>query len=347
MNLPTDILRNIVSFNNPKLEIMVKDKSRNEVTNNYLCMCNDIPLSQLARIIYTKKHFAKNDIIKVMNGNKFISYGMIIDMLHQPIPNTFTRTNNNVVAKNSYSWKLLYTPLVTEDHFINGVKTIECFKPTFKSVELSLKVYSIVNYLKESCNDIFMINIKLYDVVCCYKNINNYSNWCSNIKPSKTYLVYMGDELFVSYRDFLKPRHKYLEKLEVAKFKLEYPNTIIQHIVSKKQIVSNKDIIPCSKYEDYVERIEWIGLGIEKEAIMNVILERQSAIYHKRREDEWNKINRAWRDCPCGEKYQLFWKDLHERSDIHQKYLKEQKAFYAKLEEQQNETNYLSFDDVV
>ena len=86
MNLPTDILRNIVSFNNPKLEIMVKDKSRNEVTSNYLCMCNDNPPT---RINYTKKHFAKNDIIKVMSGTKFYTnqYRMYMDYTNYVVLN--------------------------------------------------------------------------------------------------------------------------------------------------------------------------------------------------------------------------------------------------------------------
>tara|TARA_R110000737_G_scaffold20313_2_gene38644 strand:- start:831 stop:1988 length:1158 start_codon:yes stop_codon:yes gene_type:complete len=385
MNLPTDILRNIVSFNNPKLEIMVKDKSRNEVTSNYLCMCNDNPPT---RINYTKKHFAKNDIIKVMSGTKFISYGMIIDMLHQPIPNVYglyQLCGSKWVAKLSNSYKLLYLPLNTEYHFINGVKTIECFKPPFKAKELNLRTYQIENSLKECCNDIFMMNIKLYDVVFCYKNTDTYNrDWCHN-SHLKTftyvgdmaigmYLVYMGDDIFVSYDDFLRPRYKYLEKLEVSKFKLEYPNTIIQHVVS------NKELRQYSNYEDYVERIEWIGLGIEKEAIMNVILETQYDIDKKQeatdkaehqrqrdisikrhqdkllqqeqlkqqKEDAWIKYYNTIHYCPCGGNYKCeIYKDLHEKTNQHKTYVKEERAFYVKLEEQQNETNYLSFDDVV
>ena len=68
----------------------------------------------------------------------------------------------------------------------------------------------------------------------------------------------------------------------------------------------------------------------------------------QQKEDAWIKYYNTIHYCPCGGNYKCeIYKDLHEKTNQHKTYVKEERAFYVKLEEQQNETNYLSFDDVV
>tara|TARA_R110000803_G_scaffold1762_4_gene5755 strand:+ start:87 stop:770 length:684 start_codon:yes stop_codon:yes gene_type:complete len=51
--------------------------------------------------------------------------------------------------------------------------------------------------------------------------------------------------------------------------------------------------------------------------------------------------------CPCGGKYTHEHIATHERTQKHKTYIAEQKAFYAKLETEQNDANYVGYDEVV
>jgi len=189
--LPNDIIREIITYNNPNADKMLMGKDRERLDINYLCMYNILTPT---RIEYVKSNFKKDDIIKIYDKqDKFIRYGIICNMLHKP-DNTFNRND----YKRSYKWKILFNELKDEDYssgrllkpseFIGGHLTCPTFNP---QIPLSLKKFNIVKYETENNHDIIMNYLKPYDIVNVIRN-----------KRYEDDILYLGDGVFIMCWDF-------------------------------------------------------------------------------------------------------------------------------------------------
>ena len=69
--------------------------------------------------------------------------------------------------------------------------------------------------------------------------------------------------------------------------------------------------------------------------------------YSRKYNEEHKEIRNEKHICPCGGKFTYINKTQHEKTQKHKTYIAEQKAFYEKLETEQNDANYMGYDEVV
>ena len=199
MNLPTDILRHVISFNNNKLERMVKDKSRNEITDNYLCMCNTIPPTEEH---YINSIIKNGDIIELYSkkSGKFITYGMIRDYIDQRRKyrhlkfkgyiDMIVRNGNNTERRfmginPAYVYYQFKNPRASSDY-----SKMISFKKFKVKIPSKIDKYTIKDYQ----NQLKVDDLNLYDII---------RTPYYGFKPEYSYQVYLGDGMSMNYNNFI------------------------------------------------------------------------------------------------------------------------------------------------
>lgn len=197
MKLPTDILRHVVSFNNYKLERMVKHKSRSEITDNYLCMCNTIPPTEEH---YIKSIIKNGDIIELYSkeSGKFITYAEIKNYIDKRSKNhRWLCGYIEMVVSNGYRRErdfMGYNPAYVYYEFKNprpnrATKLLSFGKFKVK-IPNKIDKYTIKDYQ----NQLKVEDLNLYDII---------RNPYYRFRPEYSYQVYLGDSMSMNYNKFI------------------------------------------------------------------------------------------------------------------------------------------------
>lgn len=216
MDLPIDVWRHIISYNNPESDAMLRDKYRDKITHNCVCMYNQ------TNIEYIKSNFKRGDIVFI-NDNKL---GVIVDM--KP-----TR-----LAKKSYQYKISYVSVIADarqnklltlkhNQLDNRLKNYNYTFLKYNVVRvyanqvedkhklLNLKTNRIRKYDKSPDNPLIPLyqnkfdNLKQYDIVKIHyhdsNNINTFNQQLKNgVRIKSVIIVYTGDGRCMTYKDFLE-----------------------------------------------------------------------------------------------------------------------------------------------
>ena len=211
--LPTDIIRNIISYNNPKLETLLIGKERCKITDNLLCMYN------LTRIQLIKKTFNNNDIIEIYNKqNKFVTYARIGDIMVVPPKADPSYCANEqyyrTICPRSYHHKILVLKLEhwgrpnrywcessSKSWARNTLSKRYSYHPSKHGVrqldKIDLKKFIIkpIKDKRAQKSDLFN-GCKSYTIHKCIGN---------EVQHNELYwVVYIGNNLLVRFKDFLE-----------------------------------------------------------------------------------------------------------------------------------------------
>jgi len=271
MNIPTDLWRHIISYNNPESDKMLNRKDRNKLTNNYVCMYNQ------TRMEYIKSNYKVGDIIRINDANRL---GVIVDM------------NPTRLAKKSHHYKLSYVS-VARDIKNNNIlerdyncdfddrEEYDCGRYEYNFLKYNVKcVYAnqvedkhrilnlnVNNIRKYKFNDtIFdLSHIKQYDIVkFAYHTGNNINSFNEQLRTGKriyrTVIVYTGEGRCMKYNDFL-----------------EYEN--LRGIKSHAFSFYNKNVMRCKVVKDDINTNSSTYLTPQFEA--RVLKDREQ--YYRRR----------------------------------------------------------------
>ena len=220
MDLPIDVWRHVISYNNPESGMMLKNKDRNKLTLNYLCMYN----SKQTKLEYIKSNYKVDDIINIYDDKrKKWLLGIIVDM------------NPTRVAKKSHHYKLSYVSVIADeknnehlrafnllcrfDKIINknhsynflkyNVKCAYANQVADKHKILNINTTRISKYTESP--DIFndLSNLKQYDMIFMYYHIsNNTQSFNDELRHKERIyqktIVYTGDGRCMDYSEFLE-----------------------------------------------------------------------------------------------------------------------------------------------
>ena len=216
MNLPIDVWRHIISFNNPESDMMLKNKDINKLTPYYVCMYNSPKQTKLE---YIKSSYKVDDIIEIYNQSGFITYAVIINM------------NPTNMAPKSHTWKLLYKELVIDEmknwkltKFINENDVDKSYKYNFFTYKprcpneincnhrpcvdklVNLNTHRIKKYKQPNINSYKTPEIKQYDIIKITQVISNHFHldYYDRNAINTQFIVYTGEWRCMNYNDFLE-----------------------------------------------------------------------------------------------------------------------------------------------
>ena len=247
MDLPIDVWRHIISYNNPVSGMMLKNKDRDKLTPNYVCMYNTPKQTKLE---YIKSNYKNGDIINIYDDKRDSwLLGVIVDM------------NPTRVAKRSHHYKLSYVSVIADDKTnrliynkkFNGkyyhynflkynVKCVYANQVADKHKTININTTRINKYINspDTFND--LSNLKQYDIInILYHYGNNIGSFneqlCSERRIHRKLIVYTGDGRCMSYSEFLE---------------YENPRGIKSHFIEKYKknvicfdVLNEKDKIDC------------------------------------------------------------------------------------------------------
>ena len=198
MKLPTDILRHVVSFNNHKLERMVKDKNRSEITDNYLCMCNTIPPTEEH---YIKSIIKNGDIIELYSkeSGKFITYAEISNCIDtRPTRRHLNKfkyiemigSNGNRRERDFMGYNPAYVYYEFKNPRPNRATKLLSFGKFKVKIPIKIDKYTIKDYQ----NQLKVETLNLYDII---------RTPYYRFRPEYSYQVYLGERMSMNYNDFI------------------------------------------------------------------------------------------------------------------------------------------------
>ena len=214
MDLPIDVWRHVISYNNPESGMMLKNKDRDKITTNYVCMYNTPKQTKLE---YIKSNYKNGDIINIYDDKRDTwLLGVIVDM------------NPTRVAKQSHHYKLSYVSVIAdtknngliENRKFNGksyrynflkynVKCAYANQVADKHKILNINTTRISKYTESP--DIFndLSNLKQYDMIFMYYHIsNNTQSFNDELRHKERIyqktIVYTGDGRCMDYSEFLE-----------------------------------------------------------------------------------------------------------------------------------------------
>ena len=246
--LPTDIIRDIISYNNPKLETLLIGKERCNITDNLLCMYN------LTRIQLIKKTFNNNDIIEIYDKqNKFVTYARIGEMARTAHDIVYSGCRPCNSCAKSYHYKIFVTKLTKDkDKDLFGYNSsgwrekkstnarrfenANSYNPKNSGMkylqQINLKKYTIKHTKDDRKQTSYFNNDYRFIKNCCknystHRCIDNeyHINWIYTV-------VHIGNNLLVTFKDFIEicdnlEQNSIKDELYKHSFRFMYPYHII------------------------------------------------------------------------------------------------------------------------
>ena len=217
MDLPIDVWRHVISYNNPESGMMLKNKDRNKLTHNCVCMYNQ------TNIEYIKSNYKNGDIINIYDDKreKWL-LGVIVDM------------NPYRLAKQSHQYKISYVSVIAD---AKNNKLLERERFKLIGYKYNFLKYNVVRVYANQVEDKHKLlnikttrirkynespdvslssrykerlsNLKLYDLIMInYHTSNNINSFNEQLRTGKRtyikFIVYTGDGRCMTYKEFLE-----------------------------------------------------------------------------------------------------------------------------------------------
>ena len=280
MDLPIDVWRHVISYNNPESGMMLKNKDRNKLTPNYVCMYNTPKQTKLE---YIKSNYKNGDIINIYDDKRDTwLLGVIVDM------------NPTRVAKKSHHYKLSYVSVIHDNknnkhlrnlnyvlrfkriinkhHSYNflkyNVKCVYANQVEDKHRILNINTTCISKYTKspDTFND--LSNLKQYDIInILYHDSNSIGSFNDQLRNGRRIhrkvIVYTGDGRCMEYSEFLE---------------YENPRGIKSHFIEKY----NKNVICFDVLNDKDKNDCFDNLVLNKDLFDKRVIKDQEQYYRRR-----------------------------------------------------------------